>query len=337
MRITTLRRLVQVVSFFVILYIGFLGIQQIDIAVLPFIEPAEDFPKERIELLEAPSGYTQVFDTYLPLKTCRFIAGESRLFRGCTLHFFQESLTWLTPLHYLLPHILLFVVLCFLFGRLMCGWICPLGFISDVLGVARRGLRLPYVELPRVLRDGLVKFKYALLSFIILISLAIAAPIAAVLGISAFQKEFFLPACQMCPARILFPALGGVDPIPYSFDSVVLTVFSVFGLLFLFIFFTGFFVRRAWCRFCPSGALISFFNLGGAVVKEKNVRRCTRCGVCARVCPMQNRNVYDERINNVVNHRECIRCFRCVDMCPEDGCLKVRFFGKEIFESGFKG
>lgn len=214
MRITFLRRIVQITSFILIVYAGFLGLQQIDITALPFVEPGEGFtPEERVELLKAPEGYTQAFDTYLPPKTCRFIAGESRLFRGCALHFFQESLTWLMPLKYLLSHILLFVIACFLLGRLWCGWICPLGSISDFLCIIRKKLRLAYIELLKILRDSLVKFKYVLLSFIILISLAIAIPIASALGITAFQKELFIPACQMCPARILFPVLGGREPI----------------------------------------------------------------------------------------------------------------------------
>jgi polyferredoxin len=75
--------------------------------------------------------------------------------------------------------------------------------------------------------------------------------------------------------------------------------------------------------------------VGGAIIKEKDVRKCTRCGICARVCSMQNKNVYEERIDKNVNSRECIRCFRCVDLCPEDGCLKVKFLGKKIFESKF--
>lgn len=336
MRITTLRRFVQVISFTIILYIGFFDIQQIDVSILPFIKPGKGFaPEERIELLKAPAGYVQILDTYAPSKTCRFIAGK-RLFRGCALHFLQESLTWLVPLQYLLPHITLLVVVCFLLGRFWCGWICPLGFISDVLSIIRKHLKLAYIELPKTLQDILVKFKYVFLSLTVLISLAIAIPIATFLGITAFQKELFLPACQTCPARILFPVLGGKAPVVYSFDSMVLTVFSSIGLSFLLIFFMGFFVRRSWCRVCPSGALISFFNLGGAITKEKDVQRCTRCGICARACPMQNKNVYEEKVNKNINNEECIRCLRCVDLCPEDGCLKVKFLGKKIFESKFR-
>jgi polyferredoxin len=332
-KITLWRRVVQVVSFIILLYAGFLGIQQVDISVLPFIEPPEVFaPEERIEPLVPPAGYVQILDTYTPAKTCRFIAGE-RLFRGCALHFLQESLTWLVPLRYLLPHILLFVVACFLLGRIWCGWICPLGFISDFLSIIRKSFGLRYIDLPKVIRDGLTKFKYAFLSFIILISLAIAIPF---LGLVMVQKELFLPACQTCPARILFPVLGGEPPIMYSFHSPIIATFSIIGLLFLSIFFMGFFVRRSWCRFCPSGALISFFNVGGAITREKDVQKCTRCGICARACPVQNKNVYEERVNRNVDYRECIRCFRCVDLCPEDGCLQVKFFGRRVFESRFR-
>lgn len=109
MLITFLRRIVQTIFFFLILYGGVLGIGQIDISILPFIEPHSIFKTEkRIESLKPPAGYTQVFDTYLPSKTCRFIVHEPRLFRACALHFLSESLTWLIPLKYLLPHILFF-------------------------------------------------------------------------------------------------------------------------------------------------------------------------------------------------------------------------------------
>jgi ferredoxin len=236
----------------------------------------------------------------------------------------------LTPLKQALPHILLFLVLAFFLGRFWCGWLCPLGFISDVLGIVRKYLRLTYFNLPEVFQNFLTKFKYGFLVLIGLISLAIALPVLAV-----FQKELFLVGCQTCPARVLFPLLGGQIPTFYSFDSPILIFFSLVGIIFLIIFLMSFFIRRFWCRICPSGALISFFNLGGAITKEKDVQKCTKCGICQRVCLVQNKNVYEEKIQKNVNNRECIQCLRCVDLCPEERCLKIKFLGKKLFKSKY--
>jgi len=94
--------------------------------------------------------------------------------------------------------------------------------------------------------------------------------------------------------------------------------------------------RRPWCRLCPSGAMLSLFDSWSLLSKEKDVRKCTKCGVCARVCLMDNKNVYLEKKSKDISSTNCIRCFRCLESCPEDGCLSLKFFGKTIYKSGSK-
>ncbi|HID93274.1 MAG TPA: 4Fe-4S binding protein [bacterium (Candidatus Stahlbacteria)] len=333
-RITLLRRVVQIASFIAILYGGFLGIENIK-TLLPSLDPDPGEPEitkyERGDILWVAED-PPIFELYPPVATCRFIA-RGGSFKACFLHMISENLTWLTPLKYLLPHILLFVFLCFLAARFFCGWLCPLGFFADGLSTIRRFFGLSYVELPKVLRDILVKFGYVLLFLTLLLSIVISLPALAVAG---FKEELFLPYCQICPARILFPLFGGVTPCWYSFDSTISTVFTFFGWLFLLFFLMSFFIRRLWCRICPIGAIISLFNRGALITKEKDVQKCTRCGACATGCPMGDRGVYEEKSNRIINRTNCIFCFRCVDLCPEDGCLQVKFLRKGIFKSSFK-
>lgn len=330
-RITTWRRGFQIVSSLIILYSAFLVGWHIK-TPLPSLDPDPGKPRttryERGDILWA-SGDPPILEIYPPMATCRFIA-RGGVFKACFVHMLSENLTWLTPVKDVLPHILVFIVLAFLLARFWCGWLCPLGFLSDILSIVRRRLGLPYWQLPKLLRDGLVWFKYLLLGFTLILSLVIALPGAQATGL---QDELFLPFCQLCPARIIFPLLGGVTPCWYSFDSVISTVFTFIGWLFLLLFLVGFFIRRFWCRFCPIGVLISFFNRGGLVTKEKQVRKCTRCGICATCCPVQSEKIYEEKESKVVNHTECIFCFRCLDLCPEEECLQVKFLGMRIFKS----
>jgi formate hydrogenlyase subunit 6/NADH:ubiquinone oxidoreductase subunit I len=60
--------------------------------------------------------------------------------------------------------------------------------------------------------------------------------------------------------------------------------------------------------------------------------KCTKCGICKRVCPPQVTEVYDDKSGNVSTSM-CVHCFRCVEMCPYEDCLKVNFAGKTILNS----
>jgi polyferredoxin len=91
--------------------------------------------------------------------------------------------------------------------------------------------------------------------------------------------------------------------------------------------------KRSWCKLCPGGVILSFFNRGGGLTKEKNAVLCTKCAICADACPMESLSVYEEKNRRIVDHAQCIQCYRCVDLCPEKKCLTVKFFGIPIFRS----
>jgi len=51
---------------------------------------------------------------------------------------------------------------------------------------------------------------------------------------------------------------------------------------------------------------------------------CTKCGLCLRVCPMDNFIVRDEKI---VHNHNCTMCYRCINICPEKA-ISVLLDGK---------
>ncbi|NLV64411.1 MAG: 4Fe-4S binding protein [Synergistaceae bacterium] len=45
-----------------------------------------------------------------------------------------------------------------------------------------------------------------------------------------------------------------------------------------------------------------------------DVRKCTRCGLCSKVCPV--RNIILEGFHGFGDR--CLSCQRCVSLCPEE-------------------
>jgi polyferredoxin len=100
----------------------------------------------------------------------------------------------------------------------------------------------------------------------------------------------------------------------------------------------AFALRRFWCRLCPLGGLIAVFNRfipfkrASVIRLNKEEEKCTKCGICKRVCPPQVTEVYEEKGGDVTASG-CILCFRCVEMCPYEDCLKIDAVGKSIYKS----
>jgi ferredoxin len=328
--ISTLRKISQILFFLLLVYGGYLYLSQVKTSFLPFINPSPDIKK--LDILKAPQAYTEIFDTYMPFRTCRYVDGN-RIFRACSLHFLTELPAYGVPFYSFIPHLLVIVLLSFIFARFFCGWVCPLGTISDFLNSIRKFLRLEKLTFSNKFMNVIKKARNIWLIILFILAIAIIVPI---IGLVTFKNELFLISCQTCPARNLFPLISGLKPTWFDFNNPIAVIMSLIGILFFIFIFMGFFGKRIWCRFCPNGIIQSWFNKGSLFVKEKDVTKCTKCGICKRTCPMDNDTVYNEKTKKNVNSKDCINCFTCVDKCPENDCLKVKFAGKTIFRSRYK-
>lgn len=326
-RISALRRTVQIICFFAIVFGGFL-----------FVRPAGDGPREIVDesgyggRTEPSSGIRLVnrekarLNVNLPVTSCYY--QHRGLFTGCGLAFITEHLTWLTPLVYIIPQLLILLVLMFAFGRLWCGWVCPFGFLSDMLTFLRRATGLDHWQLSRRWRNALVWIKYGLLTASVVIAL-----IAALRSFGSERQSMLLAFCQICLGRYVSPLLSGASVCWTNFASAFTATLTFLGFVVVAFFFVGLFVRRAYCRICPIGGLSALFNRIGLVSLEKLAQKCTNCGACARVCPVDNLTVLDTMKDGSVDACECTLCLRCVDACPEPGCLELRLATKRIVQS----
>jgi NAD-dependent dihydropyrimidine dehydrogenase PreA subunit len=159
---------------------------------------------------------------------------------------------------------------------------------------------------------------------------------------------FSAPFCQVCPMKPLCllaeSSVGLMRPewlvqnTTGQFFEVGFYLTSTNLIILAIVSIAAFFFRRSWCQICPLGALIALFNrfppfkwISG-VRLHKVEEKCTKCGICKRVCPTQVKDVYEKKGGDVANS-QCIYCLRCVEMCPQEDCLQFKFAGKKVVKS----
>lgn len=181
------------------------------------------------------------------------------------------------------------------FGRVVCGFFCPFGWIQELLGkIPTKKFRPPFVR------------RLEKLPFVFLFLFVFVLPI--------LTRFFFvsIPAfcAYVCPAGLVTGGLPLILTNP-SLRAVLGVLFGWKCLLSVF-FLTGcLFIERFFCRICcPLGALYGLFHPLAIFSMTCDERTCISCKACSRVCPMEVRPYEDP------NDRRCVRCLRCVHTCP---------------------
>jgi polyferredoxin len=224
-------------------------------------------------------------------------------------------------------------------GRMLCGWVCPFGFLQDLL----YKIKSPKLNLPPFFKYG----KYlVLLIMVILIPLFFGIDLTP--GKTKANDFFF---CYLCPAGTLEATIpvtisnslkpatpapvqeagsGETGSLAEESSGVTTTALStsalyevkeeniiigflkspriwiLIGFLILFVFIT-----RLFCRsLCPIGAIFALLNKLSIYKIGFDKEKCTECKLCDRVCPT------DHSIYISSNSPECIRCLECQKKCP---------------------
>lgn len=184
---------------------------------------------------------------------------------------------------------------CLMFGRLICGWLCPFGLIQEVLYK---------IKTPK-LKKGPVTRILSYLKYVILVVFVFIIPIA-----YAFKDTPLPGFCKyICPAGTIEGGLGLLsNAVNESYFAMLGPIFTWKFLVMVSIVVACIFAFRAFCRFiCPLGALYGLFNKISIFGVKVDNSKCINCDKCIRHCKMDVHHVGDQ---------ECISCGECMDVCP---------------------
>jgi polyferredoxin len=190
-----------------------------------------------------------------------------------------------------------FLVMSFLFRKAFCSWLCPVGTISEYLGLFGQKIFGRNFRIWRWIDIPLRGLKYLLLGFF---AWAISSMSAAAIA-NFMHSDYGLVA--------------GVKMLNF-FRHLGETGLIVIGILVL----ASIFVQNFWCRYlCPYGALLGFASLLSPVRIRREPEPCIDCGKCAKVCPSSL--PVDKLVT--IKSAECTGCLECVAICPAEGALRL--------------
>lgn len=280
-----------------------------------------------------------VFGGYLGIELGKSLPTFSCIYnteaRGgaCYLSILQHQMAWpwqklfsaaaLTILTGFLTFAAWFIVI----NKLWCGLVCPLGTIQDWMTALRRRLGIRYSRYSLEQFRALAQIKYVLLALMFLIPLGV--------GAGWFHKDWGLPFCQICPARIIIPTFDlNFNHWTVDFSTTPKMVLTALGIIVVGLFFVGAFVKkRFFCFFCPMSAFLYLISRPALLTLNKDGDKCTRCGDCYSVCDMDIREIADQVDDPRIMKDDCTLCLKCVASCPEPGALKANYVGVTFFES----
>ena len=255
----------------------------------------------------------------------------------------------------------LVITMSIILGRFFCGWICPFGLYMDLLTRFRKILKKRHLSFSERTNTAIGQLRYIIIAIFLILSIIFGSysifgielipgtipggPLGTEAGIVGNINE---PFCLVCPMRplcvLVLSAIGYMD---FSYiTQIIYGPFWITGyyltsinlILFIIITILSLAYRRFFCRICPLGALTALFSTFTPFKQfaltrlKKNEQKCTKCGVCKRVCPTQATDMYEKKGGDVTESR-CMLCARCVEMCPYEDALRLNFAGKTVMRS----
>ena len=193
-------------------------------------------------------------------------------------------------------------LLTFVFGRIYCSVICPLGVLQDLAiwlsRVTNRKKKFGWRKEHRILRY------LAWAAYVAVLVAGVQAIVALFAPYSAYGRIV---------RSILAPAQGWLVPVVAGCTLVILVVLAWTQ-------------GREYCNsFCPVGTTLSFFSRFALFRPLLDQEMCVSCGSCGKACKS---HCIDTK-NKKIDYSRCVDCFDCIGACKRGGVKYGFAYGKK--------
>lgn len=186
-----------------------------------------------------------------------------------------------------------------------CGWICPIGTVSQYLWMAGEKIFGRNFRLEKYTDIAMRSIKYFVMAlFLLLIGVAMMPNMMVLFFISDYYRIVDVKTMQF-------------------FTNMSATTFWVLsGILLLSLLYKNF-----WCRYlCPYGALLGLVSKVSPLKVVRSAEKCIHCHACSKNCPA----LIDVESRGVVKSAECFGCMTCISRCPSEGALEMALSAGKI-------
>jgi polyferredoxin/Pyruvate/2-oxoacid:ferredoxin oxidoreductase delta subunit len=216
------------------------------------------------------------------------------------------------------------LLLTLLFGRVWCGWLCPLGTLLEWIGPRRTRSKAPqetwraakYLLLVAILAAAVLgNLTLLVLDPITILNRTLATAAWPALRHAVVESEAFLYRFTFLwgPLDVIHKAI--VQPM-FQEVGPVFSLAPLVALLFVGLIVLNWWADRSWCRYlCPLGGMLGLLSKLSLVRREVTAG-CTGCARCSHQCPTAT---IDPRDGYRSDPAECIVCFDCLPDCAGEG------------------
>ncbi|HEY3374813.1 MAG TPA: 4Fe-4S binding protein [Candidatus Aquicultor sp.] len=219
---------------------------------------------------------------------------------------------------------LITVAITLLFGRVFCGYVCPMGTLLDlfsplakVVGFKQKRFRIlkvvPLITLFLVLAFSLFKSSI-LMVFDPIVLLTRTFTVAVFPGVSVVISKTMSPLFNTSLSKFADSVTTSLNGMVVYSDPRTFIATSWIVLLFILVVGLNILGKRFWCRYlCPLGGLLGLLGKIPLFRRRVEATACTSCLSCTKVCDMDAVT----KKGLATDAGNCMLCMKCRKKCPQ--------------------